>query len=223
MRRVLISTISLLALTASSAFAADIPRAAPAYKAPAIVAPIFNWTGFYIGINGGFGWGTSTWSGFGGDADPKGGLIGLTLGYNWQLPGSPWVFGLEGDIDWSNIHGTFANALCPTGCEIRNNWLGTGRLRLGYAIDRVLPYVTGGFAVGDIKATRGGFAGVSSTEFGWTVGAGIEAALAPQWTAKLEYLYVDLGSNNCSVVACGIATNVDFRTHLLRAGLNFRF
>jgi outer membrane immunogenic protein len=223
MRRVLISTISLLALTASSAFAADIPRAAPAYKAPALVAPPFSWTGLYVGINGGYGWGTSTWSGFGADADPKGGLIGVTLGYNWQFPGSPWVFGLEGDVDWSNLRGSFANAACPLGCETRNNWLGTGRVRIGYAIDRVLPYLTGGFAVGDIKANRAGFAGASSTELGWTIGAGIEAALAPQWTAKLEYLYVDLGNTTCSAAACGVATNVDFRTHLLRAGVNFKF
>ena len=224
MRRVLISAIGLLALTAGSAFAADIPRAAPPYRTPAYVAPAFTWTGLYVGINGGYGWGTSTWSGFpGGDANPNGGLFGVTLGYNWQLPGSPWMFGLEGDVDWTNLRGSFTNAACPAGCQTRNNWLGTGRVRVGYAIDRVLPYVTGGFAVGDIRANPAAFAGTNSTELGWTIGAGIEAAIAPQWTAKLEYLYVDLGSTGCSAAACGIATNVDFRASLVRAGLNFKF
>ena len=124
-------------------------------------------------------------------------MVGGTAGYNWQALGSPWVFGLEGDIDWTNIKGTFANAACPTGCETKNNWLGTARGRVGYAWDRVMPYVTGGLAVGDIKANQAGFAGVSDTNAGWTAGAGIEAALAGNWTAKLEYLHVDLGNVNC--------------------------
>ena len=72
-------------------------------KAPAYVPVGYNWTGFYLGINGGYGWGRSRWSGFGSNADPSGGMVGGTAGYNWQALGSPWVFGLEGDIDWTNI------------------------------------------------------------------------------------------------------------------------
>ena len=220
MRRVL-STISVLALTATGAFAADIPRAAPAYKAPAVYAPVFTWTGAYIGINGGYGWGNSEWTGYGTDVRTSGGLVGLTLGYNWQT--GPWVFGLEGDIDWTNIRGRFVSAACPTGCETRNSWLGTARGRLGYAIDRVMPYVTGGLAVGDIRATPAGLAGVRDTNAGWTVGGGIEAALAPNWTAKIEYLHVNLGDTGCSAAGCGVATKVDFRAHLVRGGVNYRF
>ena len=104
MRRVLLTTISLLAFTATGAVAADLPRAMPA-KAPAYVPVGYNWTGFYLGINGGYGWGRSRWSGFGTSADPSGGMVGGTAGYNWQALGSPWVFGLEGDIDWSNMQG----------------------------------------------------------------------------------------------------------------------
>jgi len=222
MRR-LLTTISVLALTATAAMAADLPRQMPA-KAPAYVPVAYNWTGFYLGINGGYGWGRSSWDGFGsGNFNTSGGLIGGTIGYNWQGAGSPWVFGLEGDVDWANIRGSFANALCPTGCETKTSWLATVRGRAGYAFDRVMPYITGGLAVGDIQANRPGFAGMSDTRAGWTVGAGIEAAIVDRWTAKVEYLYTDLGSSSCSATSCGIATNVSARNNIVRAGLNYRF
>ena len=96
----------------------------------------------------------------------------------------------------------FVNAACPTGCQTRNNWLGTVRGRVGYACDRVMPYVTGGLAVGDIEANQGGFAGVHDTKAGWAAGAGVEAAIAGNWTAKLEYLHVDLGSIDCNTGCC---------------------
>ncbi len=220
MRRVLFSTISVLALTASGAFAADIPRPAPSYKAPAVYAPVFTWTGFYLGINGGYGWGKADWD-FGGNANPDGGMIGGTIGYNWQT--GPWVLGLEGDVDWSNLRGSFTNIACPLGCETRNSWLATVRGRLGYAFDRVMPYVTGGLAVGDIRTTVGGFAGERQTNAGFAVGAGIEGAITNNFTAKVEYLFVDLGDANCSVLSCGLATNVDFHAHVVRGGLNYKF
>jgi outer membrane immunogenic protein len=133
------------------------------------------------------------------------------------------VIGLEGDIAWSDIRGGYINAACPAGCETRNDWLGTFRGRLGYAVDRVMPYVTGGLAVGDIHANATGFGGTSDTNAGWTVGAGLEAAVAGNWTAKIEYLHVDLGSIGCTAAACGIATNVDFQADVVRGGLNLRF
>ena len=218
MRRVFLATIGLLGL-ATSALAADLPRAMPPTRAP-IFVPGYSWTGFYVGINGGGAWGRSDWSGFAGDNDVSGGLVGVTAGYNWQS--GQWVFGLEGDIDWSNIKGNFTNAACPTGCETKNTWLGTARGRLGYAFDRVMPYVTGGAALGDVRATQAGVGSTTETNVGWTVGAGIEAAVIANWTAKLEYLYVDLGDVSCA--AClPAASNADFRAHVVRAGLNFRF
>jgi outer membrane immunogenic protein len=86
-----------------------------------------------------------------------------------------------------------------------------------------MPYLTGGLAVGEIRADQPGFAGVSETNVGWTVGGGIEAAIATNWTAKLEYLYVDLGDVTCPAGSCAVPTNVDFQAHVVRAGLNFRF
>jgi outer membrane immunogenic protein len=221
MRRVLLTTISLFALSATSALAADLPHRMPA-KAPAYVAA-YNWTGFYLGINGGYGWAHSDWTAFGANADPSGGMIGGTIGYNWQAMGSPYVFGLEGDIDWADVKGTFANAACPTGCQTKSGWIGTARGRLGYAFDRVMPYITGGAAFGDVQANQGGFPGNSDTKVGWTVGAGVETAIYANWTAKLEYLYADLGHVNCGAGACSVPTHVDFRTSMVRAGLNFRF
>ena len=221
MRRVLFSTISLLALTATTAVAADLPPREMPAKAPVVFAPAFSWTGFYLGINGGYGWGDSDWDGLLSSTDISGGLIGATVGYNWQT--GPLVFGLEGDIAWSDMRGNLTNAFCPFGCETRNTWLGTARARLGYAAGRFMPYVTGGAAFGEIEVNPVGFSGASDTSVGWTVGAGLEATIAGNWTAKVEYLYVDLGSVSCGALACGLPTNVDVRTNVVRAGVNFRF
>ena len=222
MRRVLLTTISLLAFTATVAVAADLPRQMPA-KAPAMVPVGYNWTGFYLGINGGYGWGRSNWDAFATTTDVSGWMAGLTAGYNWQAMGSPWVFGLEGDIDWSNIKGS-TTVNCAVGCETKNTWLSTVRGRVGYAWDRFLPYFTGGLAVGGVEANRAGFTGDSETRAGWTIGGGVEFALAPQWSAKVEYLYVDLGSFDCGT-RCGAFSpdNVSFTSSLVRGGINYKF
>jgi outer membrane immunogenic protein len=224
MKRFLLAGVGVLTLAAVAgpAAAADLSRRyEPIVKAPPILAPIYNWTGFYIGVNGGGAWGHSKWDSVGG-FDLTGGLVGGTVGYNWQWA-SPWVLGVEGDIDWSNIDGS-TTAFCPLGCKTSNNWLGTVRGRVGYAVDRIMPYVTGGLAFGDIKASTPGFPSKSETNAGWTVGAGLEVAIAGTWTAKAEYLYVDLGNFNCGL-SCGSFPNdnVSFTTHIVRGGLNYRF
>ena len=220
MKRFLSAGLGLLALAAAMpASAADLPRSQP-YKAPAYVAQ-YNWTGFYLGINAGGAWGDSDWNGFAVSNSPSGGMVGVTAGYNWQGMGSPWVFGIEGDVDWTNIKDS---ATCAgLSCETRNNWLGTVRGRVGYAWDRWMPYVTGGAAFGDVEANRAGFAGNKDTNVGWTVGLGVEGVIAGNWTAKLEYLYADLGDTTCSAASCGVATNVDLTANVVRAGLNYRF
>jgi outer membrane immunogenic protein len=218
MKRSLFSGLALLALI-SSASAADLPRAVP-YGAPAAYPVGYNWTGLYIGINGGGAWARSSWDGFAVSNSPSGGMIGATAGYNWQ-GASPWVFGLEGDIDWTGISGSTA---CAAGiCETKNSWFGTARGRVGYAWDRIMPYITGGAAFGNIKANVTGFPGASDSRLGWTIGFGAEAVLMGKLTAKVEYLYADLGNMSCSAAACGLPTNVDLRPSILRAGLNYRF
>jgi len=197
------------------ASAADLPRreALPA-KAPPYVAQTYNWSGAYIGINGGGGFGRSDFGAGAGSFDLSGALVGGTLGYNWQL--NPLVLGIEGDIDWSSIRGSSPCGL--TSCETRNNWLSTVRGRVGYAMGRFMPYVTGGAAFGDIKTSVAGIGDSSTTKTGYAVGGGIEAALSGPWTAKIEYLYVDLGH-----ASTAIGTDASFRSHIIRAGLNYRF
>lgn len=225
MKRVILAGLSALAVVSmiGAANAADVARRQQVMpvKAPAY-AP-YNWTGFYIGINGGGGWGHSDWSGATGTsgADVSGGLVGGTFGYNWQM--NQAVFGIEGDLDWTNLRGSTNTAPCTTSCETKNSWLGTVRGRIGYAFDRFMPFITGGLAVGDIKASPTGFAGERETKAGWTLGGGLEAAIAGPWTAKVEYLYVDLGSTSCAAGSCAIATDVDFNANIVRAGINYRF
>jgi outer membrane immunogenic protein len=222
MKRSLVAGLGFLALAAAApASAADLPRGSVPYRAPAYLAG-YNWTGFYLGINGGGAWGSSDWNGLGVGNSPSGGLIGGTIGFNWQGAGSPWVFGLEGDIAWTGIGDSTACTVLAT-CETKNNWFGTARGRVGYAFDRIMPYATGGIAFGDIEANRIGFLGASDTNVGWTIGVGVEGAIAPNWTVKVEYLYADIGDIACTAAACGVATNVDLQVNILRAGVNYRF
>jgi outer membrane immunogenic protein len=227
MKRVLFATVGVLGMAlAGTAGAADLPRRAemPA-KAPAyLAAPIYNWTGLYLGLNGGGGWGRSSWdSAFAptGDFSTSGGVFGGTAGYNMQVGQA--VFGIEGDIDGSNIRGT-TTVNCFNGCQTRNTWLSTVRGRLGYAADRWMPYITGGVAFGDIKASVPGAPGASDSKAGWTAGGGVEFAIAGNWSAKAEYLYVNLGSFDCGA-NCGTPgpDNIKFNTNLIRGGVNYRF
>ena len=220
-----LAALSLLA-TSFSAEAADIPR--PVYKGVRSVVAYYNWTGFYAGINGGYGWGRSNWD----DAaaagpltvSPKGWMFGGTLGYNYQAGSIVW--GIEGDFDWSNVKGS--SACGAFNCTTENRWLATFRGRLGYAVDRFLPYITAGGAYGDIKATTSNpaFPGASTSKLGWTAGGGVEYAFMGNWTTKLEYLYVDLGKFNCGIncgpLVAGV-NNVSFKEHIVRAGLNYKF
>lgn len=219
MKRFVLAGLGLIAL-ASAAAGADLPPAAGNYyKAPAFVPPPYTWTGFYVGVNGGGGLGRSTWDTAGG-YNMTGGVVGGTAGYNYQYGYA--VFGVEGDIDWSGIRGSTTTAGCPAGCTTSDSWLSTVRGRVGYAAGRFMPYITGGGAFGNINASTPGGGG-GTTNAGWTLGAGLEFAIAGNWTAKAEYLFVDLGRFNCGI-GCGAATdNVSFNTNLIRAGVNYRF
>jgi outer membrane immunogenic protein len=225
MKRFVLAGVGMLAMlgAGATANAADLSRrAAMPVKAP-LYAP-YNWTGLYVGINGGGAWGRSDWTsaaGTTGNFNVNGGLVGGTLGYNWQTPNN-LVFGLETDIDWTDIKGSTA---CAAGtCETRNNYLGTARGRIGYAFNRVMPYITGGLAYGDVRPGLVGGSQDNDFKAGWTVGGGVEVAVAGPWSVKAEYLYADLGSTSCGVANCGpVATNVKFNTSIARAGINYRF
>jgi len=219
-----------IALLSGSAQAADLPvqRAAPTVAAPVVPAVrYFDWTGFYLGANGGWASGRSRveFDGLGLPPDrirSSGWQAGGTTGFNVQL--GPMVFGVEGDMDWSDVSGSGNCAAASLTCQVQNNWLGTARGRMGYAFDRVLPYVTGGLAVGDINASVPGIGSASTTNMGWTAGGGIEYGLSRNWSAKMEYLHVNLGNFDCGT-ACSSSPPVNVHTSedLVRGGLNYKF
>jgi outer membrane immunogenic protein len=216
-----LAAFALLA-TSFSAQAADIPR--PIYKGVRPVVAYYNWTGFYVGINAGYGFGESDWSAVPTASNkPKGFLVGGTLGYNYQIGSIVW--GIEGDFNYADVKDSVDCAPGVT-CETKNDWLATFRGRVGYAFDRWLPYVTAGGAYGNVEATvsvpiAGLAASSSSDQFGWTVGAGLEYAFLGNWTAKVEYLYVDLGDFDTGPAP--FVNNVSFKQNIVRAGLNYKF
>ena len=207
---------------ASPSFAADMPGR---YGEPAYVSPAIGWSGVYVGVYGGYGWGSSDWSGAGiaGSTSPSGPLFGGTLGFNLQS--GAWVFGAEGDLAGSWIKSTTSTGLgiCSIpGCSVDTSWFATARARVGYAFGPALLYITGGGAFGDVQMLTNGL-NVSESRAGWTVGAGLEYAILGPWSAKLEYLYADLGSSNCGAATCGVATTVSFKPNIIRLGVNYRF
>jgi len=219
------------AVSAFSVQAADMPRANPVpyYK---ISEEPFSWTGFYIGINGGYGWGRSSWSdpAFGADSgsfNTTGTLFGGQLGYNWQT--GPLVLGVETDAEWTNIKGSTAGpgGVCVADggglCQTKQNWFGTTRGRIGYAFGRFMPYVTGGVAYGDIVASQT-TGDATQTKFGWSAGGGVEYALTRNWSAKAEYLHLDLGTATLFGAASGASTlSVPVTNDLVRAGINYHW
>lgn len=233
-------TTSLIAipLMTAPAFAADMAVKAP----PAPVVAPYNWTGPFIGPVGGGGSGHSSQTDSGipcdlagtcvtadGSYSPSGGILGGMLGYNWQQ--GPWVFGIEGDYSWADISGSSntcgASAAIPHACGTKLESLGTLRGRIGYAVGATgnwLPYVTGGLAVGELQAWDA-FTPASGSDFraGWTVGAGVATGITRNWTFKVEYLYVDLGSRQMFDVVPGIPETVSFTANIIRAGVGYSF
>jgi outer membrane immunogenic protein len=229
MKRLLLAAVGILAVVVTPASAADMPpsRSLPLPRVPAYV-PFFTWNGFYVGVNAGYGFGHSSWTdtvlqASTGNFKIKGPLAGGTAGYNLQL--GTFVLGLEADLDWSNIKGSSTN--CFGTCQTANNWLGTGRGRIGYAFDRFLPYVTAGAAFGDVEGTFVGIGSFKKTKVGWTGGAGVEYAFIDNWSAKIEYLYVDLGKTTCDAACAAPAAadpvSVTFKSNIVRAGVNYKF
>ncbi len=217
--------------------AADLPL--PAIAAPGSAANDYaggayaRWGGAYVGINGGYGFGSSQWT-LGGVPssvfDTSGFLLGGTVGFNYPI--SEVLFGFEGDLDWSSQNGSTAGcafnaAGVAAACETKNSFLGTARARVGYTADRTLIYVTGGAAFGNIQTGLNPPATFNSTtRVGWAAGAGVEYTFAGNWSAKAEYLFVNLGTASCTTLAnCGGATgaSVVLTDNLVRGGLNYRF
>jgi outer membrane immunogenic protein len=261
-----VAASALAAIAATSAAPAADLAARPYTKAP-MIAPLYNWTGFYIGGNVGYSWGrssdTSTLANgagavlftTGAGANMDGVIGGGQIGYNWQVQN--WVWGLEADIQGSDQKGG-RDYLCPTGVctppfgvlavfpgpavpvalDQKLEWFGTVRGRVGVlATPQVLFYATGGLAYGGVNTSAvigaGAFGfNANDTRVGYTVGAGVEGAIGGNWTAKLEYLYMDLGRTSgtflTTIPALGggvLSHNYSSRItdNIVRVGLNYRF
>jgi opacity protein-like surface antigen len=169
--------------------------------------------------------------GTGGDGSYKvqGGLVGGTLGYNRQM--GSWVVGIEGDYSLANIEGSSntcgASSPVPHACATKVESLGTLRGFIGNAVGATgnwLPYVTGGLAVGELRAWDNLFP-ASGSEFraGWTLGGGLKVGITQNWVAKVEYLYVDLGSRQMFNVIPGVPETVSFTANIIRAGIDIKF
>jgi len=231
MKNYLLSGVAALGLIAAgAASAADLPSRRGPVMAP-VYAPVFTWTGFYVGANAGYGFGQldstnlGVIGGPGGSfSDPDGFIGGGQVGYNYQM--GQWVFGLEADFQGADLKASTGNTFAGFRASNELTYFGTVRGRVGYAIDRFLPYVTGGFAYGQVKnkITTPTFAfSDDNTQYGYTIGAGLEYAFTNNLTAKLEYLYVDLDKESFTVPGATLNTNVETKFSVVRAGLNYKF
>jgi outer membrane immunogenic protein len=262
MKRLMLTGIAVVSLAVGPVKAADLKPAAMYMKAPVMTA--YSWTGFYVGLNGGYSWGQSstdfTITGVtAGSASQNmnGWVGGGQIGYNWQA--GTWVYGLEADIQATGQKGTFGLAT-PTSCPIavvapipcttgsgsveqKLPWFGTLRGRLGVTPSaNWLLYATGGLAYGEVDTNATftaavGFPGgpvtatstsasFNTTRVGWVVGAGAEWAIFGPWTAKVEYLYVDLGTVSTSFAGPGpftlLTTSSRITDNIGRVGVNYR-
>jgi outer membrane immunogenic protein len=240
MRRAHILWLIAGLLGTDSASAAELPVWPPAPSgAPYANVAAYDWTGPYVGINGGWAWGQSRQDQTlppvlsTGDFNASGGLVGGTVGFNLQV--GRFLYGLEGDLDWADIRG---NTVCRLGafvCTTQSDYLATARARVGVAWSGgFLTYVTGGAALGSINQSFtpavGTNNGTTSNQVGWTVGGGLEIGLwnwmSSNWAVKFEYLYVDFPAFSCSIACSGIAgqtTNTTLTESIFRAGINYRF
>ncbi|WP_219683630.1 outer membrane protein [Bradyrhizobium canariense] len=166
----------------------------------------YSWAGPYLGANLGYEWGSVNNN----PAKPSGFVGGVQAGYNFQT--GPWVFGVEGEIQAAGADDTFAP------WKFSNPWFGTLRGRAGYAFSNVLFYGTAGLAFGELRAQTFGWT-ESHTSAGWTIGAGAEVGFAPNWSAKLEYLYIDLSTSQFAIT--GVSNG--YSASVVRAGVNYHF
>jgi outer membrane immunogenic protein len=243
-KRVFLAGVAVVALAvADSARAADLPRAMP-MKAP-VMAPVYNWSGFYVGGSIGYDWGTLTRTSTSLTTGVTGAPISFSdngvfgggqLGYNWTwMPNI--IFGIEADVFGAGINGsnTVVTATNTHRYDDKVDWFGTVRGRLGYAVNNWLFYGTGGFAWAHDQLTRNQLAGVSAgatpgtaqsasiTKTGWTAGGGIEVGLAANWSVKAEYLYLRFGTDGYLFPTAARQENAYIQMQTARIGVNYRF
>ena len=244
MKKILLVTASLIALGAAApAVAADL-AARPYTKAPPMIAAVYDWSGFYIGANGGWGTSHNCWTNTAvagvafapaseGCHDADGGTVGGQIGYRWQA--GSWVFGLEAQGNWADFQGSNVSLLAaPAVNRSKIDAFGLFTGQVGYAANNVLFYVKGGAAVTDNRY-EGLFAGTvldrtEQTRWGATVGAGVEYAFAPNWSFGVEYNHLFMGTENYNFRGVGAFAGINSRNDdvkqdadLVTARINYRF
>jgi outer membrane immunogenic protein len=234
LKKLLVAVVTAAAFCGAPALAADMAVKAP----PPAPAPGYSWTGFYVGGTLGYSSGrdpaTDNFSGSTtsdtGTIAPAGAVGGVEAGYNWQM--SRWFLGLEADWQATGQDNSFCLDCFPEpgrGIAQKLPWFATVRGRLGYAVGPALVYATGGAAFADVRTTinccfDGTSVNFNDSKTGWTAGGGIEAALVGNWTAKLEYLYLDLGSTSDTITSPSTVTGTTHvHDNIFRFGLNYRF
>jgi outer membrane immunogenic protein len=231
MKKLFLATAAITLMSAGASFAADL-AARPYTKAPPAPAAVgYNWSGFYAGVMGGYGWsdrvrvdGFTTAT----NGDINGGFGGGTIGYNWQAPGSNFVWGLEVDAAGSDIKysetGFFG--LVPVTAEDKIRAFGSVTGRLGVTAGAALFYVKGGYAWADNRLSltipAATLYSQSKVHSGWTVGGGVEYMFAPNWSLKGEYMYADYSSERYGDVVNGFA-DLGLTTHTVKGGINYHF
>jgi outer membrane immunogenic protein len=238
MKKFLLGIVGVFAM-AAPALAADLPVKAP----PPVLPPLYNWSGFYIGANGGWGRSDNCWNIaevvgvdlLDGCRDRSGGIIGGQIGYRWQLPNNHFVFGLEAQGDWANFRSSHVSLLDPTltfGAKTDGLGLFTGQW--GFAWDTWLWYVKGGAAVTSnrfsILSTLSGaeLAAASATRWGGSVGVGWEYGFAPNWSAGIEYDHLFMGNANNSFsvanpIVAGALNRISQDVDMVTVRVNYRF
>ena len=227
---------------AGAANAADLP--ARVYtKAPAIAAPVYSWSGFYLGINGGGASshecytitsvaGAPVFPNSEGCHDATGALLGGQIGYRWQV--TSWVFGLEAQGDWADLKGSNASltAIIPYTNQTKIDAIGLFTGQVGYAWNNVLLYVKGGAAVTDnqyssfFTATTVVFNQASETRWGGAVGAGFEFGFASNWSLGVEYDHLFMGTDSVPFTGINAVTrtdNISQDVDMVIGRLNYRF
>jgi outer membrane immunogenic protein len=231
MKKLLLASAAILALSVPS-YAADL-AARPYTKAPPVAAPLaLSWNGFYIGGFGGYGWSDRVRASnpfLGGGAvstdELNGGFGGGTIGFNWQAPGSQFVWGIEIDAAGADL-GT-GSVVGPIAARDRINAFGSVTGRLGVAFSSALLYVKGGYGWAnnqiDVDVLGVNVFSQSNTHSGWTIGGGLEYMFAPNWSAKVEYQYYDLGKKNYAATVIAGGLDIGASIHTIKGGINYHF
>lgn len=250
MKNTLAMIVALTALVGTSAAtAADLPAKKPYTKAPPpAVAVIYDWSGFYLGGNAGFGASRNCWNFVSragvplnaaeGCHNADGAVAGGQIGYRWQMP-SAWVFGLEAQGDWADLRGS--RVASPAFIAVPGDLKTNSRLRalglftgqIGYAWNNVLLYAKGGAAFVDDRyfhtstATNALINSTTATRWGGAVGAGVEFGFAPNWSIGVEYDHLFMGRNTMNFVAApgGVASrnSISQDVDMVTARINYRF